>query len=501
MKERNMFETAIAQLRFAVSLASGRPFALWSLEWLIKALRDTRREFGAIGPEGAEVVRGPTLDDATRREMQIRRFRAQAARAARDTEYYPRLFATLGIDPARLRYDDITRVPITSKEAVRDNPDAFVRRGARPFLRATTTGTTGAPTNIYFSEHELRVYFALAAIAALINCDLRDDDIVQISTSARATLGNVCLAGACAHIGALVTMAGMVDPAQTLAQLAERHHIPGKCAQVSVLYTYPSYLGALVETGLRLGYRPADFGLQEIAAGCEIVTEGLRARCERLFGPVRFGGGYGMTEIWPFGGDPCVQGHLHFDPAKGLLEVLDLDTGMPALPGEAGVIVATPFPPFRETTLLLRYNTEDMVRPLAGPLTCARRDQPATTNLLGKQRLSVRHDGGWTFPRDVLEALEASDEVPLPARFGFWAVPGGVAVEVVMRDQSPHGRHTIGTALEANGVPLRELHLLNHRSRLRNPYPLRGDLRETTFAAPAQPDRIMHQAMSIGAAK
>jgi phenylacetate-CoA ligase len=382
---------------------------------------------------------------------------------------------------------------------VRDTPDAFVRRGSRPFLRATTTGTTGTPTSICFSEHELRVYFALGAIATLISGDLCEDDIVQISTSARATLGNVCLAGACAHIGTLVTMAGMVDPTQTLAQLAERHQIPGKRAQVSVLYTYPSYLGALVETGLRLGYRPADFGLQEIAAGGEIVTAGLRARCEQLFGPVRFGGGYGMTEIWPFGGEPCEQEHLHFDPAKGLLEVLDPETGTPALPGQPGAIVATPFPPFRETTPLLRYNTEDMARPLAGPLTCSRRDQPATTSLLGKQRLSVRHDGGWTFPRDVLEALEASDEVPLPARFGFWAVPGGIAVEVVTRDQSPQVRHAIGAALEANGVPLRELHLLDDRSRLRNPYPLRGDLREHTFAVPAQPDRAALQTESIGA--
>jgi len=324
--------------------------------------------------------------------------------------------------------------------------------------------------------------------------------ISSSSAPARATLGNVCLAGACAHIGALVSMAGLVDPAQTLAQLAEKRHIPGKRAQVSLLYTYPSYLGALVETGLRLGYRPADFGLKEIAAGGEIVTQGLQACCEQLFGPVRFGGGYGMTEIWPFGGDLCEQGHLHFDPAKGLLEVLDPETGMPALPRQAGAIVATPFPPFRETTPLLRYNTEDMVRPLAGPLTCSRRDQPATTALLGKQRLSVRHDAGWTFPRDVLEALEAIDDVPLPARFGFWAVPGGVAVEVVTRAQSPQVRRIIGAALEAQGVPLRELHLLEDHSRLRNPYPLRGDLREHTFAAPAAVDRAVVQTMSLGVA-
>ena len=46
------------------------------------------------------------------------------------------------------------------------------------------------------------------------------------------------------------------------------------------------------------------------------------------------------------------------------------------------------------------------------PPTCALRQQPATSDLLGKRSLSVRHDGGWITPRQVLEALEALDERP-----------------------------------------------------------------------------------------
>ena len=98
----------------------------------------------------------------------------------------------------------------------------------------------------------------------------------------------------------------------------------------------------------------------------------------------------------------------------------------------------TPFAPFRETTLLLRYDTEDVVRPLTGPFDCSLRHLPATSNLLAKLRLAVRHDcegndwtAGWVFPRQILEALEAVDAVPLPARCGFGAVAGGVEVEVV----------------------------------------------------------------------
>src|SRR3984893_11156528 len=257
-----MIETGLAQLRFAASIVFGTRFSLRSLDRLIAALRDTQHEFGAIGAEGAELLGGPTLDDETRRAMQLRRFRTQALRATRETTYYQHLFERLDLDPTRLRYEEISRLPLTSKEALRADPDAFVCRSARPYLRAMTTGTTGWPTSICFSEHELRVYFALAAISSLLSRDIEADDIVQISTSSRGTLGNVCFAGACAHIGAMVYLAGVVEPTHALALLSEKRHLRGKRPRTSVLVTYPSYLGELVECGLRLGYKPADFGLQ-----------------------------------------------------------------------------------------------------------------------------------------------------------------------------------------------------------------------------------------------
>src|ERR1051326_2080798 len=180
-------------------------------------------------------------------------------------------------------------------------------------------------------------------------------------------------------------------------------------------------------------YGPGDFGLQHVFVGGEVVTAGLKQRAERLFGTVTFAQGYAMTETIPFGGRGCSQGHLHYEPSQGLLELVDPETTRPAAAGEPGAIVVTPLPPYREPPLLLRYDTEDMACMPSKPLSCELRNLVATSDLLGKRRLSVRHADGWTFPRDVLEALECVEEVPLPARCGFWAVPGGVAVEVVTR--------------------------------------------------------------------
>jgi phenylacetate-coenzyme A ligase PaaK-like adenylate-forming protein len=330
----------------------------------------------------------------------------------------------------------------------------------------------------------MRTFIAMNALGMLLKHRVGPEDIVQISTSSRATLGNTCFAGACARIGAMVYQAGLIEPEHSLALLAEKRHVAGKKSQTSFLNIYPSYLGELVETGLHLGYRPSDFGLEHISVGGEIVTAGLKTCCQELFGPVKFDEGFGMTEPWPFGGTLCNEGHLHFEISHGLLEVLKLEEPTPAGPGELGTLVLTPFSPFRQATMLLRYDTEDVVRLVAGPLTCSLRHLPATTDLLGKLRLSVRYEHGWTFPRQILEALEVVEAVPLPARCGFWAVPGGVAVEVVVRRDTAETRGQIEQSLEKHSVPLQELYLLEDRSGLRHPFPLRGDLREASFHPP-----------------
>jgi phenylacetate-coenzyme A ligase PaaK-like adenylate-forming protein len=476
-----MFETAFAQLRYAASVIFALPFDSHSLDKLVDGILATQQEFGALGTDGAEFLGGPELDEETRRDVQIRRFRKQAVRAVQETDYYSSQLATLGIDPARLTYEDIVRIPITLKEALRDDPDSFVRRGSHPAFRTTTTGTTGKPTSVYFTAREIQATGLLAAITFLQSGQITPEDIVQISTSSRATLGNTCFSQAVQRIGAIWYQTGLVDPVQALALLSEQHHLPGKKNRASFLNTYASYLGQLVECGLKSGYGPKDFGLERISVGGEIVTQGLKRRCQRLFGAVEFIQSYAMTETWPFGATRCESGHLHFEPSQGLLEIIDPDTAQPAEPGQTGTIVATPFAPYREASVVLRYDTEDLVQVVSGPLSCSLKHWPATTDLLGKLRLSVRIADGWVYPRQIREAVESFEEVPLPARCGFWTTKGGLAVEVAVRSVDSSIRNRIGQALEEQGVPLRELSLVEDPDQLQHPLPLRCDLREILF--------------------
>ncbi len=436
-----MLAAALAQLRVAVAAVRGRPVPLSALDRLTEAALATRHEFGSVGPDGAEAVAGPPLDPATLRDVQLRRFRTQANRAARDTAYYAARFTELGVDPA-----NSTGTVSPAPPHPENRPPRRPRRLRPP--RYHPRSPRHHPRHDRFPHRRLLLRRRAATIAAhaglgfAVSGHLDATDIVQINTSARGLLGNWSLTSGAARIGALVQPVGTVDPALALSLLAHDLRIPGKKPKVSAISTYPSYLGALVEAAPALGYTAADFALHRIMVGGEIVTQGLKDRARRLFGEVAFDEGWAMSETFPCGGTLCEAGHLHTDPSHALVEVLDPLTHDPTPPGRVGTLVVTPFPALRETTLLLRYDTEDVVRTLAAPPTCSRRTHPATSDLLGKRRLAVSHDAGSTYPRDVLEALESVESVPLPARCGFWAIPGGLAVEVAVRDDdTPPASH------------------------------------------------------------
>jgi phenylacetate-coenzyme A ligase PaaK-like adenylate-forming protein len=476
-----MIEAIYAQTRLAASILFARPFHRPSLSRLVDSLLETRQTYGSVDSAARQIINGPDLDEKTARAMQLRRFRTQAQRATRETPYYAGLFDRLGLNPKRLTWDDIQTLPRTNKAAVRDRADAFIRDGQQPTLLTRSTGTTGQAAFTVFTRHEMEAYALLGALTYLLQGTITGRDIVQVSTSARAVLGNTVFMNACQRVGALVYQTGLVEPEQALAQLTKGHAVAGRNPRSSFLLTYPSYLAKLTQTGLQQGYGPTDFGLQRIGLGGEIVTEAVRQRSRALFGDVSFQESYALTEAWPINGQVCEQGHLHFEPTAGLVEVIDPDSGRPTRPGEIGSLVLTPFAPYRESVVVLRYDSQDLVRELDAPPTCSLKRCPATGNLLGKQRLSVRHDRGWTCPRDVVEALETLSDLPLPVRCGFWAQADGVAVEVAVPEVDARTTSQIEAVLLAYDIPLRALHLTANAAQLTHPLPWRGDLHERSF--------------------
>lgn len=476
-----MLDTALAQFRYGMASAFGRRVRASDVHKLVRDVVAARAEHGGLDEEQLEQMRGAAIDPEMRRLIAERRMR-KLLRIARDrTPFYGARFRSLGIGPRDVSLDTLHELPVTTRAELKSLPEAFVSRTASPVLRATTTGTTGEPTSIWFSRYELDVAAGFGAIASVVNLGWGPEVVVQSNISSRAMVGVLTGATGCALIGAAFDQMGIVDPEEALGRLAAPVHAPGKTTRVSILSTYASYLGLLVDVAEASGHTPADFELRQIVCGGEVLSDALRRRAEDVFG-AELVDIYGMTEIFPLGGTACSQGHLHLSVEQGVMEIVDVDTGRPAAPGRVGTLVVTPFYPFRETTLLFRFDTGDLVRTLDDTeLTCELAALPATSPVLGKRESSVQVGDVLVTDRDVRDVVDADRGVPLPARFVLSPGDGGVDVDVLVRPPRDDAEHRLVAAFHRAGVPVAAVRCHVDRSTMPRMPAMRCDLRETTF--------------------
>ena len=153
--------------------------------------------------------------------------------------------------------------------------------------------------------------------------------------------------------------------------------------------------------------------------GGEVLSASLARAAAQTFGVPLIEDPYSATEIVPVTARACGQGHLHHDLNVGLTELIDLDTGEPAAPGELGTLVITPYFPYRDCTPVFRYDTRDVARCLPDvPLRCELASVPATSQIQGKADGLLRLPSGEVVtPRQLIEAIESLPAEPWPARY------------------------------------------------------------------------------------
>ena len=487
-----MLTTAVRQFRHAYSILTGARFDSDGLRALVADARRTVDEFGGPTAEAREMISGPAGDPEMRREMAERRVRA-AVRSARETPYYRRLLDGLASDPARMGLEEFGKLPVTSKEALRAAPSAFVRPDASPVFQAATSGTSGVPTSVWFSHYELDVLSSLAALSGLLTEGLRPHHVLASCVSSRATFTLRMAMTTMETAGAGFLQIGTIDPVQALDRIATPIPLPGKVGQVTHLSAAPSYLACLVAEAERAGWAPGDFGLQRIFSGGEIMTEALRLRAAEVFGAT-VADSYSATEISPASGTVCSQGHLHFSPETAYYEVLDPLDQSPVAPGEVGVLTVTPYPPYRDTTMLLRFSTGDFVRAFADDavFACELAALPATSPILGRDG-----SGAGRFTRDVLEVLQGDREIPLPTRYAYTGIDGDGSgglgdpvLHVLVDHDDPELRDRVHARLVARGVPVTRAVLVEDALDLPTRCHLRCDLTEWTYANTMVPTAV-----------
>ncbi len=349
----------------------------------------------------ASAILDPALeqqDAVSRRAYLGTRLREAVAWAHARSPQVRRAFDEAGIGPRDVAsLDDLTRIPITRKD------DVPAMQAADPPFGGLLAVEPGRLQRIFASPGPIldpqgegddfwRFRMALAAAG------FRRGDIAINSASYHLTPLGFMLDNAARSLGCVVVPAGV---GQTDVQV----RVAGALRATCYLGT-PSFLYTLVKRGRELG---TELSIEVAFVTAEMFPESLRAELEKDFG-VRALQGYGTADQGCLAYECPERGGMHLHP-ESIVEVLDLETRKPAVPGQPGEIVVTTFDPAYS---LLRSATGD-IGTLAPPSTCpCLRTAPKLAGLVGRVGDAVKVKGMFIRGAEIEKALKA---FPAVARF------------------------------------------------------------------------------------
>ena len=352
----------------------------------------------------ATLRRGAILDpsveqgtEEARRERLGARLVATVARAWERAPRARRMLEAAGVRPGDVRsLEDLPRLPILRKDAL------VALQAEEPPLAGLATVEAGALARVFLSPGPIldpqgRDGDAWRLRHALSAAGFRAGDVVLNSASYHLTPGGFMLDGGARALGCVV--------------------IPGGTGQTDLQLRAASALGATAYTGMpsflfHLLDRARETGvpLRLEVAFCfgEMLPESLRRDVE-AFG-VRCLQGYPTADLGCLAYECEELGGWHHHP-EVVVEVLDLETGEPAAPGQPGEIVATAFD---DAYPLIRFATGDIGTP-APPGRCAcGRVAPKLAGLLGRVGDAVKVKGMFVRGGQIEAALR---RVPGAGRF------------------------------------------------------------------------------------
>jgi len=348
----------------------------------------------------------PDLETMPRRDLealQLERLRATVALAATTPFYRPRL-AAAGIGPERIRtLADLQAIPLTSKDDLRQSyPKGMLAAPDEAVVRMhASSGTTGKPTVIFHTAHDLDAWTGLVA-RSLYSAGMRPRDVFQNMMTYGLFTGGLGLHYGAERVGMLVIPASSGNSRRQVQLIQD--------FGTTALHITPSYALHLAQEVLQFGVAdPRDLGLKFAVMGAEPYSLGTARKIEAAFG-VKVFNCYGLSEMnGPAVAFECAErGGMHLWEDNYILEVLDPETLAPVPDGTKGELVLTTIN--RTGMPILRYRTRDLTRILPEPCRCGRVHR-RIERILGRTDDMLIISGVNVFPSQVEHVLMELPEV------------------------------------------------------------------------------------------
>ena len=299
------------------------------------------------------------------RRIQIERLKETVQRAYYLVPFYRKKFDEAGVKPEDIKtLEDIQKLPFTTKQDLRDNyPFGLFAVPLEQVVRIhSSSGTTGKPTVVGYTESDLKVWTEVIA-RTLKMADVGPKDIVHNAYGYGLFTGGLGF-----HYGAEAVGAAVV-PAS--GGFTKRQLMLMKDFGATVLCSTPSFALHLFEVAKEEGYDvERDFKLRAGFFGAEPASEGLKRTVSESWG-VQYVEVYGLSEIiGPGVAASCQYGSLHIFEDHFIPEVIDPETGEVLPEGEEGELVLTTIT--KQALPMIRYRTKDITVLHREPCKCGR---------------------------------------------------------------------------------------------------------------------------------
>ncbi|MQL50967.1 AMP-binding protein [Desulfofundulus thermobenzoicus] len=297
--------------------------------------------------------------------LQLERLQLTIERVYRNVPFYRRRFTEAGVKPSSMRtLEDIKRLPFTTKQDLRDNyPFGLFAVSMTDVVRVhASSGTTGKPTVVGYTEQDIKTWAELAA-RSLVCAGGTKFDVVQNAYGYGLFTGGLGLHYGAERLGAAVVP---ISGGNTQRQLMLMQDFG-----TTILTCTPSYALYMAEEGQKMGLDFKKMPLKAGIFGAEPWSERMRRQLEEKLDLMALDI-YGLSEIMgPGVAMECAEKQgMHIWEDHFIPEIIDPGTGEVLPPGEQGELVITTIT--KEAFPLIRYRTRDITCLDPEPCPCGR---------------------------------------------------------------------------------------------------------------------------------
>ncbi|MEW6379952.1 MAG: AMP-binding protein [bacterium] len=339
------------------------------------------------------------------REVQEGRLRKHLVYCREHSPYYRRVLQDIDLDFEKITLDLISRLPFTDKSEIEKyNHDLCAVAPDKIVDIVLSSGTTGSPTLVMYTEHDLR-RLAYNEEISFQGCGMTRDDVVLLT----CTIDRCFVAGLAYFLGVRSVGAAAIRSGQNSV---ESHWEIIRRMNPTIIVGVPTFLKKL---GLYVQERGVDPGQLRVSK-LICIGEPLRDKYLKLLKI-----GEDLEKIWQaqcfstYASSEVVTtfcecsarqgGHLH--PDLAVLEIVD-EAGRAVPAGTIGEVVITPLAV--EGMPLVRFKTGDVSFLIDKPCSCGK-NSPRLGPILGRKKQMMKIRGTTLYPQAVYSALDEIEAV------------------------------------------------------------------------------------------